>query len=586
MAKYAGSGHQDPSTCLEGTRITALEEINEWKRKTVQEDKADMMWLTGSAGSGKTAIAQTVYERFKTEGLLVVQTAFFRSTGCTNPKFLPLSIAYQLAEANFSLGAFIEAVLQTSPAVVDAPVDVQLRRLVLGPISEAASLLPIVYVILDGLDECGVEDQQIEILQLIQAIITEQHLPIRFLIASRPESWIRTTLSSPSAPPLLTVILNRDEEADSDIRLYYETEFTKMRNDPRHVHSMPSVPSPWPSTDNIEQLVEWASGQFIYAKTVIGFVGEPGHSPIRRLETVLQPNSESTKSQFPLDRLDALYIQILSCVVDWDLTSNVLGALSIHEAFMEVREALSIIEVLLGQNPGDAYLALRSLHPLVFVPSDLTSERERIPTEEYEGKLFDVSQYPHFFHKSFIDFFHDSKRAGEYFIDEATSNAMMAIGSLKVLQSVNMKPSTRLFSFTWLYAHKSWEFHCIRSGSKENHKLLEELDRFSFISWHFISPSFRGQWERLGILRRLEIWNDDGLEAIRKIDETLKTFNQGVEPGHGIYYAYDMWDWFKCRTKFERFLGKSQNDTKFREFPKLRFKLWILHKLADERGHI
>ncbi|KAF9528326.1 hypothetical protein CPB83DRAFT_766970, partial [Crepidotus variabilis] len=291
MAKYAGGGHQDPSTCLEGTRTTALEKIDKWKRKTLEEENPKMMWLTGSTGSGKTAITQTVYERFKAEELLVVQTSFCRSTGCTDPKYLPLSIAYQLAVANSSLKAAIQAVVQADPAVIDASIDAQLQRLVLEPISENASQIPMVYVILDGLDECGVEDQQIHIIQLIQSIVTEQHLPIRFLIASRPESWIQTTLSSPSAPSLPTVFLNQDKEADSDIQLFYETEFKRIHNDPRHAHSMTSAPSPWPSTENIEWLVRWASGQFIYAKMVTRFVGEPGHSPIRRLEIVLQPNS-------------------------------------------------------------------------------------------------------------------------------------------------------------------------------------------------------------------------------------------------------------------------------------------------------
>ncbi|KAF9521483.1 hypothetical protein CPB83DRAFT_900668 [Crepidotus variabilis] len=178
IAKYAGNGHQDPSNCLAGTRTTALEEINERKHKTMEEENPEMIWLTGSAGSGKKTIAQTVYEQFKEEGLLVVQILFFCSTGCTNPKYFPLFIAYQLAEANHLFRASIEAVIQASPAVINAPIDVQLRRLVLEPIAETASRLPMVYVILDGLDESGVEEEQIQIIQLIQAIIMGQHLPL------------------------------------------------------------------------------------------------------------------------------------------------------------------------------------------------------------------------------------------------------------------------------------------------------------------------------------------------------------------------------------------------------------------------
>ncbi|KAF9522228.1 hypothetical protein CPB83DRAFT_800864, partial [Crepidotus variabilis] len=414
MAKYAGSGHQDPSTCLEGTRTTALDDIDEWKCDSEMLDagegseeyrdrdrEMDILWLTGTAGSGKTAIAQTVYERFRAEGLLVVQTSFFRSMGCTHPKYLPLSIAYQLAVANSSLKISIEAVVQADPAVVDASFDVQLQRLVVGPLLDIASRgrVPRVYVIVDGLDECGVEDDQIRIIRLIQGIVMDsdrhQHrrLPIRFLIASRPESWIQTTLllsSAPiPAPAVFTVMLNQNNEANRDIQLFYETEFAKIRNDPRHVYSMTSIsgPWPWPSEADIIQLVLWASGQFVYAKTIVRFVGALGYSPICRLDGVLRSHSHShsdygsgsTKSKLisPLNTLDALYTHILSSAVDWDVTRSVLGALGAFSSSLVKREAVSVVEVLLGLNVGDGYVALRNLHPVVYVPDDLLFERER-----------------------------------------------------------------------------------------------------------------------------------------------------------------------------------------------------------------
>ncbi|KAF9528327.1 hypothetical protein CPB83DRAFT_883510 [Crepidotus variabilis] len=579
QAKYAGGGHQDPSTCLEGTRTTALEEIDKWKRKTFQEENPKMIWVTGSAGSGKTAIAQTVYESFKAEGLLIVQTSFFRSTGCTDPRYLSLSIAYQLAVANSLLRESIEAVVQADLSVVDAPFDMQLRRLVLEPISEATTQLPMVYIIIDGLDECGVEDQQIQIIQLIQAIVTEQHLPIRFLIASRPESWIRTTLSSPTAPSLSTVVLDCNKEVDNDIQLYYETEFKKIRNDPRHNHSITSTHSSWPSTDDMKQLVRWSSGQFIYAKTVTRFVGEPGHSPFCRLEEiVLRPNSELTKSQssFKLDPLDALYSQILSCAVDWNLTSNVLGALQIMllESRIMMRELLSIMEVILGLKSGGTYLALRNLHALVFVPPSLASEREGITNDEYRAKLFDQSKHIRFYHKSFTDFLHHPQRAGKYYIDETKMRQMMAIGCLEVLRGVKMNPPTRLYSMAWLYAHRNWNFHCTESGLQGNHEFLCKLDQFSFTSWYFRSPKFNcQQWKRLTPFRQLEKWSDT-LEEIQNIHNTLEAVGLG-RLFTQYYPASHTWDWFKA-----------QSDTGLQDFPKLRLKLWILHKLADEDGAI
>ncbi|KAF9526621.1 hypothetical protein CPB83DRAFT_857512 [Crepidotus variabilis] len=254
------------------------------------------MWVTGSAGSGKTAIAQTICERFREKGHCVVESSFFRSTNRTNPKYLFLTIAYQLAVANELLKTFIEAVVQSDPAIVDAALDKQLQWLILDPITQAGNQLPTVFVIFDGLDECEGEAEQIHIIHLIQAIIKDQHLPLRFVVASRPEIWINNAFSLPASPALFTVTLNQNAEANDDIRFFYQYEFTKICKNPEHSHLFGSMLTPWPSNAGLNTLVEQASGQFIYAKTVTRFVGEPGHSPWRRLELVLQSHSESKTS--------------------------------------------------------------------------------------------------------------------------------------------------------------------------------------------------------------------------------------------------------------------------------------------------
>ncbi|KAF9521362.1 hypothetical protein CPB83DRAFT_929560 [Crepidotus variabilis] len=420
MAKYVGSGHQDPSTCLAGTRMTALREIDDWKRKNQGQRGSELMWLTGSAGSGKTAIAQTK--------------------------------------------------------------------------------------------------------------------KVFFLIASRPESWIWTAFSSPLTPSLSIVNLNYDEESRGDIRLFYQAEFKKIRDDSRHFHTMATAPIAWPLDKELDEFVERSSGQFIYAKTVARFVGDPNKSPITQLKLVLQPLPERTTQGTPLDRLDNLYKQILSSVANWKLASIVLGALSAIQCYSGTRrEALPMIECLLGLNAGDAYITLRNLHCITFVPRDLALEREGLSAQDYQILLKAADQHPRFYHRSFIDFLHSSDQAGPYFIDNHESNRRMAFGCLKILQSLQV---------TWAYAHNFWEWRCTNSGYEDNRELLKVLDQFSFISWYFMVWKFQKErnWKKLKPLRLIEKWNSDALEATQEISKTLKLLDVRI---HVLYSAADMQHWMK-----------------------------------------
>ncbi|KAF9524038.1 hypothetical protein CPB83DRAFT_645205 [Crepidotus variabilis] len=574
MSRYAGRGHQDLSTCLEGTRATTLQELDVWRRKNKHEQGSKMMWLTGSAGSGKTAIAQTVCQRFREEGFFVVDCSFFRSTGRTDPRYLFLSIAYQLAVANPLLKSFIEAVVQADPVIVDAPMDIQLERLIVGPITGAEGHLPTIFVIIDGLDESDGESQQILILRLLQSTIQDHRLPTRILIASRPESWIQNTLLSPPSPPISTITLNQNTEADRDIRAFYNSEFRKIRHDAEHFHSMNSVPTPWPSDTELDELVWRASGQFIYAKTVTRFVSEPGHSPLDRLKLILHPLSESTEQLSPLGQLDALYINILSSVADWNLTSSFLGALAVFRSFKKRREALPIIEGLLDLKPGDAHRALRNLHPLVFVPRDLAPVRERMSHEEYRALLCDKSQHFLFYHKSFIDFLHDPARAREYCVDIPEIHRRMAMGCLNILQNVTSTSPTRLFSVTWLYAVDLWDFHCRYSGNRCNEQLFRTLEQFSLTSWYFMVRKTEDEetWKKLTALRQMEKCDNRALEAIQEVKKILASVNL---PFLVQFNATGMQNW----------VGQ-QSDIALLNFPKCRLKFWILHKMAAKDGRV
>ncbi|KAJ7790984.1 hypothetical protein B0H14DRAFT_2203462, partial [Mycena olivaceomarginata] len=83
--------------------------------------------------------------------------------------------------------------------------------------------------------------------------------PLRFFVASRSEPHIRETfmgvLTGSHQP--LNILQSFD-----DIRKYLVDEFARIHRE--HHKTMARVPSPWPSTEIIENLVDKSSGYFIY----------------------------------------------------------------------------------------------------------------------------------------------------------------------------------------------------------------------------------------------------------------------------------------------------------------------------------
>ena len=65
---------------------------------------------------------------------------------------------------------------------------------------------------------------------------------------------------------------------------------------------------PWPCKGIIDLLVQRSSGQFIYATTVLKFLGADFCSPTKQLDLVLKPDPTVFSES------DKLYTQILSVI--------------------------------------------------------------------------------------------------------------------------------------------------------------------------------------------------------------------------------------------------------------------------------
>ena len=104
-------------------------------------------------------------------------------------------------------------------------------------------------------------------------------------------------------------------EANDDIQTFFCLGFTEIHDSPKHRLTMSNVAKPWPSYCILDDLVDKASGQFIYPATVLKFVGDPNYQPTDCLDiiTSIPVISPSALTPKPLGVLDQLYTQVSQC---------------------------------------------------------------------------------------------------------------------------------------------------------------------------------------------------------------------------------------------------------------------------------
>ncbi|KAJ6465471.1 hypothetical protein C8R45DRAFT_839862, partial [Mycena sanguinolenta] len=245
-----------------------------------------------------------------------------------------------------------------------------------------------VLILIDGLDECEGHDFQQAILCVIGNSSSNHTFPFRFIIASRPEPNIREVFDS--YRPFNV------EQSFHDVRKYLRDEFARIH---RKHETMRKVLRPWPSDDVLEKLVEKSSGHFIYASTIIKFVDDKNYRPPERLAQVLDANSSGSESAF--GSLDQLYMTILSSTPRQSQLIPILCAIVHFE--LEVGQ----IDRLFGLVDGETRLILRGLHSVLNVP----------PDNEDAINLY---------HASFVDFFRNLDRSGNFCVNASNRQISLA----------------------------------------------------------------------------------------------------------------------------------------------------------------
>ena len=383
--------------------------IIDWIHSDLSE--SSFFWLYGSAGAGKTAILQAIADFLSSpseSGHNFAASFFFTrgKKGRDEGHFLFSTIAYQLALKVPGLRKHVNHVMELDPILHTKSMDVQLQSLIIDAFRQLSTLPKRPYlVIIDGLDECHDKATQQLILQLLCETITVHKLPLRFLIGSRPESHIRDSFDQESLYTVTRrVILDETFNPGRDIEVFLRDGFAKIfaKNS-----ILSHVERPWPKEGIIDLLVQRSSGQFIYAATVLKFVGTDFCSPTKQLALVLKPDSAAFSD------LDELYTQILSVYPSVVNIAHVLGIISrSHGEFAEVMEDI------FGMEEGELKLVLRGLSSL------MKDENSRVATSYV---------IPHFAHASFGDYLFNSSRSGPFHVNREEYENQVTIRSFALI---------------------------------------------------------------------------------------------------------------------------------------------------------
>ncbi|KAJ7816377.1 hypothetical protein B0H14DRAFT_1396639 [Mycena olivaceomarginata] len=341
--------------CHPETRTEMLTDPHNWALKRDAQHK--ILWLHGPAGAGKSAIMQTLSRKLGDAGRLGGSFFFKRGDPARgNGMALFATIAYQLAISVPWLRAKISQIVENDPSIVQRTIETQMIKLISEPCRSQRGDGHVT-ILIDGLDECERHDVQQEILHAIR--IASSHSPIflRFIVASRPEPYIREVFESPVYSDVHRSF--NVEQSFDDVRKYLSDEFARIH---REHHTMANIPLPWPSPDAVWKLVWKSSGHFIYASTIIKFVDDKNYRPTQRLAVVQDANSTGSESAY--DPLDQLYLTILSSALRQSDLIPILGAIvnfTVHPVE---------IDQILGLEHGETRLVLRGLHSLLVVPSN------------------------------------------------------------------------------------------------------------------------------------------------------------------------------------------------------------------------
>ncbi|KAF8266952.1 hypothetical protein EI94DRAFT_98894 [Lactarius quietus] len=297
---YESAESAQRSKCLEGTRVTILENI-----RSFLEDVTDvnLFWLSGIAGSGKSTIAQSAAVEATLWADCIVASFFFSRRGLAelrNASFVFPTLACQLSLSDGGFRKRLSGIIEEQPNILEEDPVSQYKSLIVEPLKAMNRTQRRIFIVLDAFDECEPRGAT----AILNALLKKDNdVPkeLKVLATSRPEARLRMLFDAQPDDSIRKLDL-RSFDAGRDIQNFLVANFKQAPT---------SLATPlYAGEDVISKLAESAGGSFIYAASILRFVfDEHAQDPQGRLDILL--GNRTDPEERPYERLDALYLSIL-----------------------------------------------------------------------------------------------------------------------------------------------------------------------------------------------------------------------------------------------------------------------------------
>ncbi|KAF9441092.1 hypothetical protein P691DRAFT_685041, partial [Macrolepiota fuliginosa MF-IS2] len=394
--------------CYPGTCVRLMAKIQDWFLHN--SHNYNFLWLSGPAGIGKSAMAQSVAKFAIGEGILGAVYFFSRPNKWHKYMEVFIILAYQLTIRFPGYQSLITTRLAAEPDLLEKMPHVQFRKLIVEPLLLLSHKQKHI-IIFNGLDECEGEGNQLEIIELINSLHSNTSLPIIWMICSQLEPHLKQIFAQTDYPiqcwqEVLPIQL---EESRSDTETFIRGQFKEIHKIyGKHVEE--DADGCWLLETSIKQIVEKASGLFMFANMLLRHIkdSETGN-PDERLEEVLAFlwHLHPIDSRNPMYDLDLFYTHILSVIPGdhWSIIHQILVASPISSS--ECKQlAVQPICNLLGITRTKFYAVMWQLHSVIDIPEP-----------------FDATKTPlHFFHATFLDYLTKPNHSGQFFVGKLVTD--------------------------------------------------------------------------------------------------------------------------------------------------------------------
>jgi hypothetical protein len=402
--------------CMEGTREDVFRSVNAW---LMDFGAPNILCITGSPGAGKSAIASSLVSQLSVERRLAAHYFFKRGdANLGHPANLWRTVAFDCGRYNpYVRRSLIEFLSKSN--IREGDIKLHFECLIREPlVNNCESFLLQPVVVLDALDECGINDSQSTMRNmLLKTLISwSRQVPSSFkLVVTSREERLPSLFYDGSVCNRIVLETGESvgEQINSDLRNFFEKSFDEIRPGL-------SVPSNWPGQSAVTQLTKRAAGLFIWAKTAMDFIEkeEEQRSPNTKLQLILRGSLGEARGT---ENIDTLYRQLL------DVHFKDSGA-TLLELFRVVVGIIITAKIPLRQDDIQHFLDLwddedvRQIGVIFYRLSSVISKGDN-------GNLY-------LKHLSFSDFLSDAERCRDrrFFINRSERHVYLAKANLRLMK--------------------------------------------------------------------------------------------------------------------------------------------------------